>query len=189
MFLNGTYFQGDWELPQYGRVPNSAEPGELGYEITQTVGEKSLNWFIARYEERFLRELLGDPLFEAWHDGLAEDEPLQIWLDLKSRIYPTVDGIPFSPAANYVYYYAQRSAASDTTMTGEKKQRGSFSDNVPVVRKQVDAWNSMCDQVWYIRSWIFRNRESIENAVQGLIDTRAFWCGGSEFKYINEYGI
>jgi hypothetical protein len=36
-------------------------------------------------------------------------------------------------------------------MTGEKKFKGTFTDNVSVVRKQVKAWNDMCDEVKRVR--------------------------------------
>lgn len=187
MYLDGTYFQGNLVLPQYGRQPKNAEAGTIDALLTETVGEQSLDWLIARYEEEFLRKLLGSPLHEAWSEGLAAETPSQIWLDLKDRIFSIVGGIHISPAANYVYFFAMKSGASDTTMTGEKRQTGTFSENVSVVRKQVAAWNDMVDAVHHIREWIYARREDIADVMSGCVDFRE-WCG-HDFSPINEYGI
>lgn len=187
MFLDGTYFQGNLTLPQYGRQPKSAVKGEIGALLTQTVGEQTLEWFIARYEGEFLVKLLGLPLYEAWIGGLAAESPAQIWLDLKDRIFRTVGGINLSPAANYVYWFAMEQAVSDTTMTGEKKQKGTFSDNVSPARKMVSAWNGMVGAVGLIREWIYIHREEIAAAMSGCVDFRE-WCSG-EFFPVNEWSI
>lgn len=189
MFLDGTYFQGNLVLPQYGRMPKNAASGTIDALLTETVGEQSLEWFIARYEEEFLCKLLGLPLYESWIDGLSAAEPLQIWVDLKSRIFRTVGGINLSPAANYVYFFAMRAAASDTTMTGEKKQTGTYSDNVSSNRKMVTAWNDMVDAVCHIRGWIYEHRTDLLAAIPngGPRNWRS-WCVES-FLDINEYGI
>lgn len=189
MFLDGTYFQGNLVLPQYGRMPKNAASGTIDALLTETVGEQSLEWFIARYEEEFLRKLLGAPLYESWIEGLSAAEPLQIWVDLKSRIFRTVGGINLSPAANYVYFFAMRAAASDTTMTGEKKQTGTYSDNVSPSRKMVTAWNDMVDAVFRIRVWIYEHRADVIAAMDQ--DRRVDWRPWKlqAFSIINEYGI
>lgn len=187
MYLDGTYFQGNLVLPQYGRMPKNAVSGTIDALLTGTVGEQSLEWFIARYEEEFLRKLLGSPLYESWTEGLSTAEPLQIWVDLKSHIFRTVGGIKLSPAANYVYFFAMRAAASDTTMTGEKRQAGTYSDNVSPSRKMANAWNDMVDAVQHIREWIYTHREDIADVMSGCVDFRE-WCGYN-FSPINEYGI
>lgn len=187
MFLDGTYFQGNLTLPQYGRQPKSAVKGEIGAVLTQTVGEQTLEWFIARYEEKFLVKLLGMPLYGAWVQGLVAQPPVQIWVDLKSRIFRTVGGITLSPAANYVYWFAMQQVVSDTTATGEKRQKGTFTDNVSPARKMASAWNEMVADVNHIREWIYIHREDIAAAMTGCVDFRE-WCSG-EFTPINVYGI
>jgi hypothetical protein len=96
MFLDGTYFQGELTLPQYGRVPSDAEPGTVDALLHDTVGELTLEWLIERYEEEFLCSLLGLPLYEAWKEGLAAASPAEIWTELKGRIYK-VTGQVHSP--------------------------------------------------------------------------------------------
>ncbi len=192
MFLDGKYFQdSELELPQYGRLPNSAVPGEIGYTLTQTVGENTLEYFIEKYEERFLIELLGDRLYEAWKEGVNAETPAQIWLDLKNRIYKVMPKVSLSPAANYVYFYAMRSSASDTTITGEVRQKGTFTENRTPLGKMVTAWNDMIDEVRRIREWIFIHRKEIYAAMPlpHYHDCHWHtWCQ-YEFGYINEYGI
>ncbi len=205
MYLNGTYFQGELTLPQYGRTPQSTVPGEVGHQLTQIVGEPTLEWFIERYEEEFLRKMLGNHLYNAFIEGLSVEEPLQIWVDLKDQIYVAKGRVNLSPAANYVYFYAMRSALSQTSMTGEIKQRGTFSDNVEPVYKQVKAWNDMCDRVQHIRDWIWVHRKQIHYAMPcdpdniGQYDSHipVFYWGywhnchhwHDDFRHINEYGI
>jgi len=187
MFLDGTYFQGELELPQYGRVSAEAEPGTTDALLTQTVGGLALDWFIERYEEEFLRKLLGLPLYEAWKDGLAAAEPAEIWTELKNRIYRVTGVGSFSPAAGYIYWFAMAASVSDTTMTGEKKFKGTFSDNVSIVRKTVKAWNDMCDEVKRIREWIYTHREEILDLMPPCADIH-YWCSG-DFRHVNEFGI
>ena len=133
--------------------------------------------------------LLGLSLYEAWIEGLAAPEPAQIWLDLKGRIFKTTAGASLSPAANYVYFHGMGLSASQTMMTGEKRQKGSFSDNVSVVRKQVTAWNDMIDAVSHIREWVFVHRKDLASEMP---QTEHFhwreWCG-HHFSPINELGL
>lgn len=187
MFLDGTYFQGELTLPQYGRVSVEAESGTVDSLLNQTVGELTLEWFIERYEEEFLCELLGLPLYEAWKEGIAAANPAEIWTELKGRIYKVTGVGSFSPAAAYVYFHAMASSVSDTTPTGEKKFKGTFTDNVSVSRKMVKAWNDMCDEVERVRDWIYIHREEILDLMPFDADIH-YWCSGN-FRCINEWGI
>jgi hypothetical protein len=207
MFLDGAYFRGELTLPQYGRLPQTAAPGEVGYQITQTVGENTLEWFIDRYEPEFLQKLMGVHLYESFIDGLKAETPLEIWAQLKERIYMQHGGIKLSPAANYVYFFAMRAAHTSTTMTGEKQQNGTFTNNVTPIAKQVKAWNDMCDAVYHIRQWMYEHKEDIRSALPDDSEMRypyigvprhRFWhywklCFNmryySDFATINEWGI
>jgi hypothetical protein len=187
MFLDGTYFQGELTLPQRGKIDNGAQPGEIGYQRTKTVGELSLEWLIERYEEEFLCSLLGLPLYEAWKEGLAAATPAEIWTELKDRIYKVTGAGSFSPAAGYIYFHAMAASVSDTTMTGEKKFKGTFTDNIPVVRKQVKAWNDMCDEVKRVREWVYHHRNDFAALMPD--DYRWEYWSVERFDYINEFGI
>ena len=187
MFLDGSYFTGELALPQLATLPAAGDAIGVEKQL-QVVGENTLEWFIARYEEEFLRAMLGDRIFEAFRDGLDAETPAQIWIDLKTKIYRLDGGFSFSPAANYVYFRAMGNAATDTAMTGEVKHTGTYDKPASGVEKQVKAWNDMCDAVNSIRGWVFRNRTEIEEAIPDA-DSREIWCGGLHFRYINAYGI
>lgn len=185
MFLDRTYFTGELALPQL--VSSAAPAMDAASMATQIVGEQTLEWFIAKYEPEFLIHLLGERLYRAFTDGLAEADPLQVWNDLKARIYTTGDGYKFSPAANYVYWFAMRQAVSETAMSGEVRTKPDFAGNVSPARKMVTAWNDMIDAVRCIRAWVYVHRGDISAAMDG--DTAWLRRCSHEFEPINEFGI
>jgi hypothetical protein len=191
MALDRTYFTGELSIPMLSTAKgDKTGVAALLEQGNQVMGEYSLEWFIARYEEEFLRKLLGDRLYEAYSEGIAAETPLQIWSDLKSRIYGERGGFKFSPAANYVYFFIQTHAVSKTAMTGEIKFKGDHSVNVSPARKMVTAWNGMCDMVYEIWAWIREHYKEISEAMQSeFIGNHFYGCRGHDLRYINEFGI
>jgi hypothetical protein len=186
MFLDRTYFTGELALPQL--VASAAPAMDVASAAAQIAGEQTLQWFIAKYEPEFLRHLLGYSLYNAFIKGIAESEPLQVWSDLRDRIYMTSGNLKFSPAANYVYWFAMRQAVSQTAMSGEVRHKPDFAGNVSPARKMVTAWNDMVDGVAYVREWIFDYWEDIHAATGDDDTARWSWCR-HEFKLVNEFGI
>lgn len=201
MALDRTYFVGELALPQL--ATQSAPVTGLASLATQVVGENTLEYFIAKYEDEFLIHLLGHELYTAYTEGLQVEELLQIWLDLRDRIYTSRGGFNFSPAANYVYFFAMKQAATQSSMSGEARHRPDFADAEGHTHKMVKAWNDMVCMVAHIREWIYIHRKDIHPYVPPPDPSLRlyhlyyyYWCrwihyrcGDPVFEPINVYGI
>lgn len=140
--LDRTYFIGELYLPS---LEKSKAVGHSSNSL-QTVGEYSLDWFIEKYESEYLDTLLGEKLKNNFIYGINEDTPLKIWIDLKGKIYYKQGDIPFSPAANYVWYWVRRCARTQTTVQGEKVGDMSYASTAEDSDKLCRVWNEMCDK-------------------------------------------
>lgn len=199
MALDRSYFRGELALPQLATT--SAPASGLASLATQTVGENTLEWFIAQYEEEFLRKLLGDKLYDAYYTGLKAETPLDIWIDLDNRIYIVKNGCKFSPAANYVYFYAMQTAGTQPSMTGEVRHKPDFSVAETHKRKMVAAWNNMANAAYYIRQWIWHNRHRIHEVMPEVEQKHpnecfvyywGYWFRpqyNDDFRVINMFGL
>ena len=58
MFLDNTYFQGELSIPNLIFV----EPKGVGTMI-QAVNEQSFDWYLGKYEVKFMNELLGSEMY------------------------------------------------------------------------------------------------------------------------------
>lgn len=112
--------------------------GEISIAGTDSpVTSANLDAFIAKYEPKVLKMLLGTALYEELLVGLAEDPIPSKWSDLKTTVTPIV--------ANYVYYWYIRDQVTRTTGVGNvkpKTENGSVSGDG---LKQVRAWNEMAE--------------------------------------------
>lgn len=112
--------------------------------------------FIARYEPRFLRQLLGNGLAKAFIEGLEPEEPAQRWLDLRDgKEYEDTAGNVFewpglasdetkiSAIANYVYYWYTRDNASWSTGSGDVVPSVENGERVGPAAKQAQVWSDM----------------------------------------------
>lgn len=185
MFLDRTYFTGNLALPQL--VSSAAPAMDAASMATQIVGEQTLEWFIAKYEPEFLLYLLGEKLYKAFTDGISAETPDDVWMELKGRIYAESGKYKFSPAANYVYWFAMRQAVSQTAMAGEVRTTPDFAGNISPTRKMVTAWNDMVDATEHIRDWIYDNQDDFAIAMDlNYVLWKMRW---HSFSPINEFGI
>lgn len=73
--------------------------GELNIPNTHTVAVGTLlDWFIEKYEEKFLTEVLGYELYKAFKAGLLEDPIPQKWTDL-------IDGVEYTNLQSKVTFW------------------------------------------------------------------------------------
>src|SRR4051812_3900778 len=79
--------------------------------------QASLIRFIAKYQEKFLRELFGSPLYVEFTTGIAVDPIESLWSDVVDLLVN--EGAKTSPIANYVYYHWQLNEATQSTGVGE----------------------------------------------------------------------
>lgn len=77
MLIDRTYFVGDLNIPN----TNTTAIGEL------------VDWFIEKYEEKFLQGVLGYSLYKAFKAGMQEDPVPQKWTDLIEGVeYTDISG-------------------------------------------------------------------------------------------------
>lgn len=178
MFLDSTYFNNELAMPNLKSIKLSGVA-----EVLETVGNQSLYWYIEKYERQYLIDLLGYELYARMIDeleGMEEsEEPVKnAWTDLRDMIFVKSGNYNFSPAANYVYFYANRSGQTQTSMNGEVRARQDNASIVSADYKLVKAWNDMVDMSERIRKYLYANKN-----VYGEIK------GAREWRYINSFGI
>lgn len=178
MFLTDKYFQGELYLPV-----QKISGGAVGYDVAiQISAEDTLGYFIDKYEKEFLRELLGRRLAEKFIEGIQAGTPLSIWVALKDRIYLSEGGHYYSPAANYVYFFAKRDSRTSSTMKGEARDTQDHANAISDVNKLAKAWNDIDPQVRSIYSFLRENWDVYSEYSDG-------WCIGKRFGSINPFGI
>lgn len=117
--------------------------GEQNIAGTENIGTRqNLQSFIDKYEEKFLKSLLGNVLYQDFISGLAvvpTVDPKWISLrdefDLKQMI------------VCYVYYWYIQNNITLTAGTGEVKPNNENSVAAQSWDKQVKSWNEMVDIV------------------------------------------
>lgn len=171
MFLDNTYFQGELSIPNLIFV----EPGGVGTMI-EAVNEQSFDWYLGKYEVKFMNELLGSEMYSRM---MTEIEDGNAWSKLRNKIYVHTGSGNYSPAANYVYFYSTRNMQTQTSPQGEVRGRKDYSSVVSANPKLVKVWNDMVDMITDIRKYIGQNE-----CLYGKIGNDA-----RLFKYINTFGI
>ncbi len=134
MIIDSTYFEKD---PIYvAGIGNRKDdkPTPLAQSLIDSV-----NSYIAIYEPRFLRNLLGEVL------AATAEKNSQIVALLRNETAKT------SPIANYVYFYWLRTHTTVGTPAGEKVQRGEYSDEASPRIRAVELWNDMVRQCRILR--------------------------------------
>lgn len=171
MFLDNTYFQGELSIPNLIFV----EPKGVGTMI-QAVNEQSFNWYLGKYEVKFMNELLGSEMYARM---MKEIEDGNEWGKLRNKIFVFTGSGSYSPAANYVYFYSIRGMQTQTSSEGEVRGRKDYSSIVSVSPKLVRIWNDMVDMIADIREYVNQNE-----VLYGKLGDDA-----RLFKYINTFGI
>lgn len=135
-----------------------------GYDVFQSYGIQP-NGLTSIPVGRALSMSAATSLFlnVAQHDDTFNGVSLDMYLVLS----PLTSSVPvptgastvlfYSPAAQYVYFYYQRNAATQTGMNGESTPN---QENATVglnTSKMVRAWNKMSDKSEVIRQWIYDN--------------------------------
>jgi hypothetical protein len=180
--IDTSYFVGELNIPDTDN-PNVAE---------------RLTFFISKYEEQLLRNVLGNALYAAYVAGIAAATPDQKWLDLRDgKTYTDQAGktkywMGFRKAstkqsliAPYVYYWYQRDRVTITSGIGEVESNADNSSKVASPgRKMMRAWNEMADLVC-----------DLVHFLNTKVDDYPQWkevssyCVLKEFRPINCFGI
>lgn len=181
MFLTDKYFQGELYLPHLKY--NTGVGDATGYDrVTQISADSTLEYFIDKYEVQFLRLLLGRDLAASFIDGMAETDIDPIWSALKDEIYKQVGKSYFSPAANYVYFYAKRDSRTTSTVKGEARDKQDYAEITSDVNKLNKAWNDINPQVEDIYCFLRKNWITYKQYSSST-------CFRWKMRYINQFGI
>jgi hypothetical protein len=149
--IDKTYFIGEINIPDTG---NPAV-------------EERLNFFIAKYEEEFLKTVLGYSLYNAYVAGIAVDPPDVIWTDLRDGKEYIVGDLTYkyrgfvntskklSPIADYVYYWWTRSDTKAKPDDAQQQAAYYGQRNSSMIR----AWNEMA--LWVQEMTHFLNNNAL----------------------------
>lgn len=145
--IDSTYFVGDLTIPN----------------TDVDAVQEALTWYITKYEDLFLRKLLGYPLYKAFIAGITPDPeaaPQRILDILNGKEYTSLQGFltqwrgllitepeGLSPIANFCHYWFRRNAATQFTGIAEVMTNAENSINQDPNQKMASAWNEMHDQV------------------------------------------
>ena len=158
MLIDYTFFQ-DGLLMVEGAMALAA-PSPTSNAIVSRI-----DWFIQRYEEEYLRKLLGERLY---NDFLSNGETSADWGEFKKLLVKDDSVAKVSPIANYVYFFMVRDSQSFATINGVK--RDGDENLVSPRQKMVDAWN---DMVYYNRklyAWLCKTFKTVPTE-QELLET------------------
>ncbi len=148
--IDKTYFIGEINLP--------------GLQNSDNVD--ALTVFIQKYEQRYLQQALGYPLWKlfnaSYNPGPAKGRFLILqegaeftndkgWVNLWTGLTNTE---LLSPIANYIYYWYTRDNVTFTSTIGEVKSNSENSQNADAMIKQMRAYNEMVDQTELLRDFL-----------------------------------
>lgn len=154
--------------------------------------QERLRAFIAKYEPRFLRMLVGDALCalllaysEAEKVGGDETEPPDGWPDgavvaderldrLTERLRPILAG--------YIYFYYRRNAATQTVGAGwEAELDAEHARSVSPIYKMVGAWNDAVSEACALKRQLEGERDAYPEFAPSI--------GSEVFLYKNTFGL
>lgn len=99
--------------------------------------QELVDYFIEKYEYKFLKSLLGKILADEFLAGLLED-PINIkWTELRDETDLK------EMLVNYVYYWYMRNLSTTTGGSSESKSKSENAISVNSKDKQCSAWNEM----------------------------------------------
>ncbi len=144
--------------------------------VAQQTKSTQVDNFSARYEKKFLRNVLGDDLYDAFIAGFV-GTPDAKWTDLANQLRDAT--AKTSPISKYIWYKWQQQNQQLATATGDKT-----ATELNLVRsanygKYVNVWNAMCDQLDDFYEWLNDNAA-----------TYTEWDGTTwDYDTINQFGI
>lgn len=151
MLIDKEYFVGEI------LIPNLESFGRGISLVVSEANRSGIDLFIAKYERKFLVDLLGVKLYRAFMDGLQSGDVKREWVELKAMLVD--ETCHLSPIANYVYYWFTRNRITESTGVGEVVGQVNNATVVSPAEKMVLAWNLMVDEVKVITSWLEGHEE------------------------------
>lgn len=158
MFLDSTYFQGELSIPSLKF--RDREVVGVAAVAMQATGENTLEWFVEKYEQDFLKNILGCDLYERFIAGLDPLSPgFKHFEKLRDVIFVKGKKYSFSAAANYVYYWLIRDGRTQTSGVGEVRAKADSTEIVSDSSKLIKAWNDMGREIEAIHAFILSHED------------------------------
>jgi hypothetical protein len=121
--------------------------GELSIgQITQPDVQARVQWFIDKYEPRFLTSLLGKALADEFTTEYAKSTHDVKWDNLAAKITPML--------TSYIYFYYQNDNEVAAMGIGGVVEEGENGSRTTMQYKCVWAWNDMQRQAVDFKDWI-----------------------------------
>lgn len=122
-------------------VPSDFKGENTIAQVGGTVGgvSSTVQWYIDKYEPKFLKELLGTDLYNEFIAGLQEDPIPEKWVELRDETDLK------QMIIDYVYYYYMQNQATSTAGMSEVKGKTDNATPVNNVTKMIRAWNEMVE--------------------------------------------
>lgn len=143
--------------------------GMLSIAQSEGAVKDLLDMYIAQYEPEWLVKYLGyafSQLVIADADQRMHDLILgktYTYNDKEYRwdgiTYIINDDVRFSPIANYIYWHFIGDNATNIGGIGGVNTNAENAQRVSPIRKQITAWNKMCDMVTEMREYLHRNAD------------------------------
>ena len=155
---------------------------EVSNSRSKAVEDKSvaINFSIAVYEPRYLKEIMGSELYAEYVASESDDK----WLPLIAKLR-NVETLR-SPIANYVYFYHRRDNAIASGDNGDYVAKADNQQSVSINQRMRTAWDDMVFQNEVLLKWIYDN---IINSETPAIETTAEWNIAAWDRLLTEQGI
>lgn len=112
---------------------------------SQAVAER-LQVYIDKYEQKYLRALLGLGLYTELKDGLLQSPIPDKWVDLVAQFN--------EPLTYYVYWHWLKGNNDYTNNSGVSRKKNENSEMVSPMAQMVSRWNNMVEANWdMVKGW------------------------------------
>lgn len=109
-------------------------------QLEQINVSETVQWFIDKYEPKFLLQLLGADLLAEFREGLLLAPPDNaIWISLRDETNLK------QMIVNYVYFYYMQFQTTQNAGTGTVKPKTDNSTQVSGIDKYIRSWNEMVE--------------------------------------------
>ena len=161
------YFVGEFLIPNISGTSHPAVTSNLA----------DLNWFIAKYEPVFLKEIMGETMYAEFVAGLAVGSPAAKWTELRDQLWDSTNKI--SPVAAYIWYAYRQNNVTQSGAFGETTANTENASVSSSKRKLIDAWNTAYKGAFSVFEWI-----------EERLTTYTTYDGDkSKFYTLNDFGI
>lgn len=160
---------------------------------SQAAVQSKLDFFIEKFEEELLLDVLGTDLYQDLLTGMQAPQIAQKWLNLldggtfyrhgENHRWAGLRNKNISVIANYVYYRYMEDIVSVATGVGQVQPKGENGNVVYSFRKQVRIWNEMIHHLEDMDCFIRQNILDYPD-----YQHRGGWCS-DKYNRINQLNL